>query len=317
MSPRLKEALTGLGFITPFLGVFLVFIGYPVLYSIWLSLHEVSLYTDWYNRFGDMSWVGAKHYAAIFSFEDATFWWSLVLTFLYAGISIPAGIALSLFLALQLTAKLKGAGLYRTGFFLPNVFDLYVVGTIWYFLLNPNNGLVSQIVNAVGRALAPLGLGFVAYPDTGLLANPWLCLPTIAIAMVLKNAGFGMILFLTAISNLNQSVLEAADVDGCSAWGKLVNVILPQVRGTILFLVTTGLIGSLNAFTEIFAMAEDGGPTASFGATTIGAARVSGFHLYRTFADNFYGQAAALSFCLLLVALVVSAFNFYVLTPRD
>jgi ABC-type sugar transport system permease subunit len=81
--------------------------------------------------------------------------------------------------------------------------------------------------------------------------------------------------------------------------------------------VTTGLIGSLNAFTEIFSMAEDGGPTARFGETAIGAARVSGYHLYRVFSDNFYGEAAALSFCLLLVALVVSAFNFIILTPRD
>jgi len=312
------EIATGYAFILPFLAIFIVFIGFPVVYSFWLSLHETTLYTDWYNRFNDMGWVGFDHYKRILTFQDSAFWLSLALTFGYALVTIPLGIALSLALALLLRQRLKGAGIFRTGFFLPNVFDMFVVGTIWLFLLNPNDGLIRNLINAIGEIPTWIGLPGFAFPEAGLLGNPWLCLPAIGIAMVLKGAGFGMILFLTAIANLNESVLEAAEVDGCGPWRKLRYVILPQVKPTILFLVTTGLIGSLNAFTEVFAMTPDGGPTLNLGdGLTIAGSRVSGYHLYRIFEDNFYGQAAATSFCLLGVALVVSAFNFYFLTPRD
>ncbi len=136
--------------------------------------------------------------------------------------------------------------------------------------------------------------------------------------MVLKNAGFGMILFLTSLNNLNQSVFEAADVDGASSRQKLMYITIPMLRPIILFLSITGMMATLNAFAEIYAMTDDtGGTSVEVFGNTLQSARISGYHLYKVFDTSMYGQAAAISFLLLIVALVISFINFKVLTPKD
>ncbi|HPB32880.1 MAG TPA: sugar ABC transporter permease, partial [Candidatus Sumerlaeota bacterium] len=145
-----------------------------------------------------------------------------------------------------------------------------------------------------------------------------LVLPSVALAVILKGCGFGMVLFLIAINGISPSVLEAAEIDGCTGFQRVRNVILPLVRPIILFMVITGLVGSLNAFTEIYAMTNNtGGPSMSFLGEALRAGRISGYHLYRTFDDGFYGRAAAISYILLLIALVISWLNFKILRTKE
>ena len=303
----LKHDLRALLFIGPFLAVFLMFIGWPLIYSFWLSLNKVSIFSDFYNVFGTMEFVGFDNYTMVVT--DPIFWWSIFLTFAYAILTIFPGMALSLALALFLNRKTRGFGLMRSGFFLPNVFDIYVVGVIWLLIYNPGGGLFSNILASIGAS---------DMASRGVLNTSWLTLPAIALAIVLKNAGFGMILFLTSLNNINQSIFEAADVDGASYWQKLFHITIPMLRPIILFLSITGLVGTLNAFAEIYAMTDDtGGTSMEIGETTLQAARISGYHLYKVFELSFYGQAAAISFVLLAIALVISWINFKVLNPKD
>ncbi|MEQ8820619.1 MAG: sugar ABC transporter permease [Sumerlaeia bacterium] len=303
----LQQDLQALPFLAPFLAIFGVFIGFPLVYSVWLSMHRTDIYSSWYDRFGTMQFVGLQNYADVAA--SIPFWWSIFLTFVYATLTIIPGMILSLFLAITLNRKMKGLGFYRSGFFLPNVFDIYVVGVIWLLLYNPNEGLFLRIFEWVG-------LGVLV--QDGFLSNPYLTLPCIALAMVLKNAGFGMILFLTALNNIPTSVFEAAEVDGATKWQQLTHITLPLLRPIILFLSITGLVATLNAFSEIYSMTDNtGGPGVNVGGQTLQAARVSGYHLYRVFDDSFYGQAAAISFFLLAIALVVSVINFKFLAPKD
>ncbi len=456
---RIKENFTAFVFIAPFLLVFLVFLGYPVIYSFILSLHKTTIYSNWYNKYSDMTWCGLEHYKELLA-QDKTFWWSLIATFIYAALTIPTGIALALVFALVLNPKLKGFSFFRTGFFLPTVFDMFVVGVIWLFLYNPTDGLFIKvlfhkgikpivhsiaalvalgvfwlgpvalawiamriaraksvplldagkkilasdsrihtrfliadavilpffILSAAGRlhitfltgflfvafAIAVLSVllsrldwgaiedatpglrwsalifggiffievagtlsgagpvnfllekplaaadGFISELGAGFLGSPILVLPSIAIAVVLKGAGFGMILFLTAINNISPSVLEAAEIDGCTPAQRTRHIILPLVKPIILFLVIIGLVGALNAFTEIYSMtANSGGPSMMFFGTTVRAARISGYHLFRVFDDAFYGQAAAISYVLLTIALIISYINFRLLASRE
>src|SRR5690606_18450880 len=150
-----------------------------------------------------MEFVGLGNYRRILS--DPVFLWSIFLTVIYGILLIVPGIVLSLALALVLNRKVRGFGLMRSGFFLPNVFDLYVVGVIWLLIYNPRGGIVSPILRALGAE---------HLAETGVLNEAWLTLPAIALVMVLKNAGFGMILFLTSLNNISESIFEAADVDG-------------------------------------------------------------------------------------------------------
>lgn len=303
----LRQDLAAALYLIPFLIVFVIFIGYPVFHSFWISLHRVTIYSDFYDIFGSMEMVGLDNYRRIMS--DPVFWWSVVLTFAYALMTILGGMTLSLALALALRKAKRGFGILRAGFFLPNVFDIFVVGVIWLMLYNPNGGLVSMMLSLGGATEAA---------QQGVLNNPWLTLPAIAFAMILKNAGFGMILFLVSLANINESIFEAAQVDGASPRQTLFRITLPQLRPIIIFLAITGTVGSLNAFGEIFAMTDaTGGSSVQIAGQTLQSARISAFHLFMRFNESAYGEAAAISFVLLGIALVISWINFKILGGGD
>lgn len=298
-----NETLIAYLFLAPFLIAFVVFLGYPIVYSLYLSFHETTVFTDWFNIFGDMRWTGFGNYSDLL-FNDFEFWWSLYRTLIYALLMIPAQIVIGFFLAVLLREKLPGRDFFRGAYFMPHVLDVFVVGTIWVLIYSPNYGLLDVLLTRIGIDY---------FSSTGVLGNPWSALPAIAFALVLKSAGFGMILFLAAMSNIPESVYEAADIDGANFWQKHRHVTFPLVKPIILFLVITGLMGALNAFTEIYAMAAtkyaQGGPFIDSFGHTVGVTKVSGFYLYKTFEQGDYGRAAAMSFLLLIVAFTISVFN--------
>jgi ABC-type sugar transport system permease subunit len=311
-------------FLAPFLLAFVVFLGWPIVYSLWLSFHKTSVFTDWYNIFGDMEWAGLDNYRQLL-FHDFEFWWSLYRTLVYAALIIPAQIVVGFFLAVLLREKLVGKDFFRGAIFMPHVLDVFVVGTIWVLIYSPNYGLIDVLLTKFGimgglDALM-VRLGTTALSSTGVLGNALAALPAIAFALVLKSAGFGMILFMAAMNNISDSVYEAADIDGASFWQKHRHVTLPLVKPIVLFLVITGLMGALNAFTEIYAMAAtkyaQGGPYIDVAGHSVGVTKVSGFYLYKTFEQGDYGMAAAMSFLLLIVAFVISAINAKLLRTEE
>lgn len=299
------DALWGYIFIFPFLAVAAVFLIYPVGYSFYLSLRETGVYASWFNQFGDMKFVGLDNYSDLL--KSPVFWYSLLATGAYAALFIPTMIAAALALALALgsAGKLPGYRVLRGLFFLPHVFDVFVLGVIWLLLFNPTAGPLAAMFRL---------LGITWFTENGFIDNPVTVIPSIALVMALKTMGFGMVLFLTALNSIPESIFEAADIDGASPRQKLFLVTLPLLRPMILFLVITSLAGVLNAFTEFYALTNGtGGPAFSFFGHTVQAARVSGFHLFRMFDASNYGQAAAMSFMLLLLALIITAINFRLL----
>ncbi|MBX7244430.1 MAG: sugar ABC transporter permease [Candidatus Sumerlaeaceae bacterium] len=285
---------------SPFVLVAAVFLLFPIAYSLYLSLRETTLYTSWFDQFGQMKYVGFENYRRLVT--DPVFWYSVLATGIYALLLIPTTVAASLWLALMLHSKLPGYRAFRSAFFLPHVFDVFVVGIIWLLLYNPQSGPFAWLFRS---------LGIDWFTKNGFVDNPISVLPSIAFAMVLKGMGFGMILFLTALNNIPESIFEAADIDGASPRQKLFRVTIPLLRPMILFQMVTGLVGALNAFSEFYALTKaGGGPAFSFFGSTVQSARVSGFHLFRLFDESYYGSAAAMSFILLGFALIIAWVNF-------
>jgi ABC-type sugar transport system permease subunit len=289
-----------------------LFLVFPIGYSLLLSFHETTLVTAWADPFGTMVFVGLDNYYNLLS--DVRFWWSVVAMMIYAIILIPSSILASLLLALAVNPKLPGYRALRSAFFLPHVFDVFIVGTIWLLIYNPG-GLLSKLIagfiNQIGLG-GPTGVETVA-----LLDNPYTVLPSIALAMLLKGMGFGMVLFVTALNNIPDSVFEAADIDGANEFQKFWYVTIPLLKPMILFQSVTGLMGVLNAFTEFYAMTNaTGGTTVELLGNTVQVARVAGFHLFRFFSEQQYGHAAAMSFLLLILALMISFVQFRFLGER-
>ena len=142
------------------------------------------------------------------------------------------------------------------------------------------------------------------FNTTGLLGSPWTALLAVVFAMTLKGAGFGMVLFLAALQNIPADVYEAADIDGANEWQKFY-LITPLLKPIIFFMVITGIIGSLNAFTEIYAMTA-GGPQVVIGGEAIGSTSVAGYYLYKQFDAGNYGYAAAISYIMLIITLGIT-----------
>ncbi len=294
---KTRETIAAYLFLAPFISIFAVFLLYPVFYSFYLSFRTVAPTTDMFNVFTDMKFVGFSNYINLL--KDFDFWWSLVSTSYYAVLYIPLSIAASLMLAILLNNKLKGHSLFRSAYFLPNVLDMFVVGIIWLFIYAPHYGILDRVLTQ---------LGITYFAEKGVLANDKTAMLGVVAALVLKNAGFGMILFLAAIQNIPVSIYEAADIDGANEWQKFRNITLPLVIPIILFLIITGTIGALNAFSEIYAM-TGGGPQMVVAGKTVGATNVSGYYLFRQFERMNYGYAASISYFLLAITLTISYIN--------
>ena len=193
---------------------------------------------------------------------------------------------------------LEGFWANRSAFFLPNILDMLVVGVIWALIYAPKYGVLAQITSTL------LGENNF-FNTTGLLGSPYTALLAVIFAMTLKGAGFGMVLFLAALQNIPADVYEAADIDGASEWEKFYLITVPLLRPIIFFMVITGIIGSLNAFTEIYAMTA-GGPQVVIGGEAIGSTSVAGYYLYKQFDAGNYGYAAAISYIMLIITLGIT-----------
>ena len=283
-----RENLISYSLIFPFLLIFCIFLLYPIIYSLILSFHKV---TDLYDVFGSMKFVGSGNYIKLF--KDVEFGWALLMTLYYAALSIPIGIALSFLLAVLTRGSIKGRNIFRTCFFLPFVLDVFVVAIVWTFLYSSPYGVVMRAFNFIGLKISPP------------LSTSSTAMPSIVIAMALKGAGFGMILFIAAMDNIPQSLFEAASIDGASNFEKIKYITIPLIKPVILFLVIIGTIGALSAFAEFYGM-TGGGPMVNFKGNTVGATRVTGMYLYRNFESLKLGYAAAISFILLLISMAIS-----------
>ena len=138
---------------------------------------------------------------------------------------------------------------------------------------------------------------------------PASAMPSVVATNVLKGAGFGMILYLSAIQNIPQSLYEAAEIDGASAWQRFRSITLPLVKPITFFMVIIGTISALNAFAEVYAMTS-GGPNIDIGGRALGATWVTGYYVFDAFYNQFkLGYAAAMSYVLLALTLIVTFVN--------
>ncbi len=295
------DKLTPYLFILPFTLIFIVFLGFPFLYALYLSFHRV---VNLSNVFGGLQFVGLKNYTQLLGGFD--FWWSFGLTLVYAILLIPPNIILAILIARALMRDTRLNRAYRTLFFLPFVLDVFVVGVVWTLIYTTPYGVLPQLLNRIG----------IGVPSGGFLGNPYLALPSIAFAIVLKNIGFGIVLFTAAFGNIPKEVYEAAELDGAIGWKKTYYITLPLVKPIIAFLVVVGFMGALSGFAEIYAM-TGGGPAVQVFGHIAKATRITGYLLFENLQTLKLGPASALSFVLLVFALAFSLVSLRLLRRSD
>jgi multiple sugar transport system permease protein len=236
-----KQHLIGYAFISPWLIGFLVFIAGPFVVSIYLSFTRYEVVTA-------PQWLGLTNYRNLLG-DDPLFWQSLWITIKYALVAVPVGIVAGVGLALLLNLRVAGMSIYRTVFYLPAIVPVVATSVVFVWLLNPQIGLVNQLLQALG--LAPKDC------PAWLQDRHWALWSLVF--MSLWGVGGSMIIYLAGLKDIPETLYEAAAIDGASAWQRTRHITLPMITPVIFFNLVMGVIGAFQYFTQAYIMTE-GGP---------------------------------------------------------
>lgn len=272
----MKIKITPYLLVSPYIIFFIVFIAFPVIFSIVLTFHK-------WNIISPMEYIGLINYKRLF--KDAFFWKSLLNTLIFLVIHIPLQIIVALFLAEVLNQKIKLRNFFRASFFLPVIVSGVVVTILWQQLYGYDTGLLNRMLTKIGMS------------KIGWLNDPAWAMPSIAVMATWKNVGLYIVLFLVGLQTVPPQYYEAAELEGATHIQKFFRITLPLINPTILMVVILSTIGGFSLFIEPYVM-TDGGPMNS----TISAVLYiykQGFFYYHM------GYASTLGFFFALIILGV------------
>lgn len=283
---RVPRGRAGLLFILPCLAVTTLFFIVPLLMTAWMSLNNWPL-------LGHPSFTGLKNYLDLF--QDASFWGSVLFTVKYTLVVTPAIFLFAFALALLVHRGVRFVGIFRTAYFLPVVIGMTTASLLWTWLFNDQVGIFSAVL---------MDLGWIDEP-VQWLGDTCSALASIVVMVLWKAAGFTMVILLVGMQAIPVDLYEAASLDGARWWAQVRHITIPLMRRTFALALTMSFIGSFLAFEQFFVMTR-GGP---FNST------ITVVHwIYRASFTYFkLGYGAAMSVVLLLMLLVLSAVQLYLL----
>lgn len=225
-------------FLAPAVLIYTVFMIYPMLSSLWLSL---------LNRIpgGGTGFVGLQNYVTLLTSEHwaPRFWNAFRNNVVFFVIHMLVQNPVALALAVMLNSRIRAAAVYRTIIFTPAVLSVVLAGFAWRMVLNPVWGISYTILDF-------FGLGDLDRPWLGLEET---ALVTLSLISVWQNVGIPMVLFLAALVRIPDELLEAARVDGASAWQVFRHVQLPLIMPSLAIVAVLTFVGNFNAFDLIYA----------------------------------------------------------------
>jgi multiple sugar transport system permease protein/sn-glycerol 3-phosphate transport system permease protein len=219
--------------------LFSVFTFWPLLYNIYLSLHQ------WDMLSPVKIWVGLDNYVALFTSAD--FGQIVGNTFLFTIVSVALTILFGLGGALLLNQPLKGRDGIRAVLFSPTVLSGAAIGIVWIYIFDPRFGLIQSFLSLLG------------VPSPNWLTDPAWAMPAVIIVYVWKHLGYSMVIILAGLKILSKEIYEAARVDGAGAWARFWNITLPGLSPVMFFLLLTNTLNSFQAF-DIIKIMTNGGP---------------------------------------------------------
>ena len=246
-----RRAIKGLLYTLPWIIGFLTLVLGPMIFSAIMAFTR-------YDVLHPPEFVGLHNWTRMFGFHageegwisnDPQFWRSLWNTVYITLIGVPAGMAVSLVIALLLNSKIRGLSIYRTLYYVPVMVPAVVGALIWIWLLNPETGLLNYGLNVV---LTPLGLSAPNWFGDPQWAKPGLIL------LLVWGSGGTVIIWLAGLHTIPGHLYEAAMIDGAGPWQRLRNVTLPLLTPYVLFIWVMGTIASLQIFTQAYLIAAPG-----------------------------------------------------------
>jgi len=283
MSNKLRNNAIGWSFVLFAAILIVLFYFYPMVQAFKLSFKS--------GMGNNLEFVGLDNYTRLF--KDPTFIAALKNTFIYLIVQVPIMIVLALILSVLLNdPKLKFKGFFRTAIFLPAVTSLVAYSIIFKYLFGMD-GIINQFL---------MGVSLISKPIPWL-TDPLLAKITIIIAITWRWTGYNMIFYLSGLQNVDQSIYEAAKIDGANAFQMFTKITIPVLKPIILFTSITSTIGTLQIFDEIMNITK-GGP----GNSTVSISQYI-YNLSFKYSPDF-GYAAAVSFVIVILIVIFSSLQF-------
>jgi ABC-type sugar transport system permease subunit len=236
-----SQRVSGFIFIAPIVVLFALFVGYPIVRTVYLSL------TTW-GGFGEPVFNGGANYSRMVN--DPVAIQAFVITLVFTGATVILQTAIPLLIAVLVNAVWKRVGVVaRTILFIPGIVSFVVSGVLWKLIYDPNIGTLNKTLEAIGLG----GL------KTFWLANPNTVLPAIIVVSVWGALGTNMLIFFAGLQGVDPTYYEAAQVDGASRLQQFRYVTVPGLRVITGIVVSLNLLNGFKVFDIIYVM-TGGGP---------------------------------------------------------
>lgn len=276
-----NERVAAYIFTAPAMILLVAFLVVPMIYTVYYSVFKYQV-----MRPNDITFIGLTNYTKLF--QDADFWKALKNTVYFSIIVVPVQCALALALALLVSKRFKGVAVFRTMYFGPQLTSMVVISVLWAVLYNsnPNTGLINSML--VGLGMEPINF----------LTNEKTAMNSIIFMSAWQGAGYQMMIFLAGLQGIPSSLYEASSIDGASKFEQFLYVTLPQLKGTIKYVIMITLIQAMKLFTQPYVMTQ-GGPK--------NATKTMVYYIYtQGFQKGNFGYACAVAAVFFVIVVAMS-----------
>lgn len=286
---RFRTSRTAFGFLAPYLVIWIMFLGVPVGWAIFLSFKTGGVV-------GPGRFVGLDNWSRALS--DTELRRAVVNTSIYVVIAIAVVFGLAIFLAALLNRYRRGSNFFKLALYFPLLAPPILGAMIWFFLVHFDFGILNLIQRGIFRGQ---GINFLGSNPNALL--------TIVAVEVWRGLGFWVLFYLAGLQSVPEELLAAAKIDGARSARRFLKITVPTLRPLLLFALVIAVIFNFQLFDSVQVL-TDGGPA-------LGTATVVWFIFKRMFAFQDTGLAFTASVGLLIVILILTLISFYALGRRQ
>lgn len=290
---RLAHKAAPYVFCAPFFITYCVFTLFSMVFTFVLS------FTDW-DGFGEIKFIGPDNYMRMFDFaSDPRFLQTLINTAILVAMTVPFGIGVALFLCYFLQKKaVKHNHVFRVLYYLPALMTSVAVGLLWSTLFDFENGTVNWLLKALG----------VTAEGVNWMGSGWGCRLVLALLIIWSSFGSTMLFFSSALTSIDDGVLDAAVVDGAGPVRTYLSICIPMIKQVMIFVIITSLISSFQMY-DASVMLFSSGPSGGlpYGGVDRSCLTMVMLIMDEAFSNMHYGYASALSYGMFLC---VGAFSF-------
>jgi multiple sugar transport system permease protein len=280
MRPTKSRARAGRVFVAPNLVALIVFMLFPLGFSLYMSLQKWDLFTP-------PKFIGLTNFRTLFT-ADPLFLIALRNTVVFTVATVVPTVLISLGIAALLSQKLKAISIFRTLIFLPLAVSAVVMAVVWQFVFNTDDGLLNMMLSWVGLGPVPW------------LTDPQWAMVSLCMVSVWKSVPFATVVLLAAMQGVPESLYEAATIDGAGGVRQFFSITVPLIKGALSFVVVISIINAFQAFDLVYVLTGgNGGPeTGTY---------VLGIMLFQhAFAFLDFGYASALAWVMFAILLGVT-----------